>query len=48
MQDYKVAITFDLELESVDHGLESLIVKVLRVPLRDLVELKLSAKLHLI
>jgi hypothetical protein len=48
MLGYKVAITFDLELESADHGLESLIVKVLRVPLRDLVELKLSAKLHLI
>ena len=48
MQDYKVAITFDLELESADHRLESLVVKVLRVPLRDLVELKLSAKLHLI
>jgi hypothetical protein len=48
MQGQQVAITFDLELESADHGLESLVVKVLRVPLWDLVELKLSAKLHLI
>ena len=29
MQGKKSGITFDLELESADHGLESLVVKVL-------------------